>query len=149
MRKLTLLLTLLISFSVYSKASEHPQTDTMKRDTVKINRKLKSLNEDLADYKAELVKIQNQVPVDSVALITATSKSEDALAASKKAANNAVGGDLSDAKSAEKKAKKAADASDDANDAKKQLESDRKTIKKLNKKIEKTQKKIDKLQAGQ
>ena len=149
MRKLLLLLIIFLCYSSFSQAAAYLHADTVKKDTVKINKELRSLNADLAEYKADLATALNKVPVDSVALVTAISKSEDALSASKKAANNAVGGDLGDAKNAEKKAKKAADATDDANDAKERLESDRKTIKKLNKKIDKTQKKINDLQAQQ
>ena len=84
------------------------------KDAEKLSKKIKSLQDDLADYKSELSKVQTKIPTDSLALVNATSKSKDALADSKKAASSAVGGDLSDAKKAEKKAKEAADASDDA-----------------------------------
>jgi uncharacterized protein YlxW (UPF0749 family) len=148
MKKVLFLFAILLSCTLVSRASVHLQNDTTKKDTAKINRKIRDLQADLSDYKADLTKTQNRIPTDSIAFVNATSKSTDALADSKKAAADAVGGDLGDAKKAEKKAKAAASASDDANDAKKQLDSDRKDVKKLLKKIEKTQKKIDKLQSG-
>lgn len=147
MKKALLLLTILLSVSMLSKASGLSRADSTKKDTAKINRKIKDLQSDLSDYKADLTKTLNRIPTDSIAFVNATSKSNDALADSKKAAADAVGGDVGDAKKAEKKAKQAANASDDADDARKQLDSDRKDVKKLLKKIEKTQKKIDKLQS--
>jgi chromosome segregation ATPase len=147
MKKVLLLFAILLSFTLISKASAQPQVDSAK-DAARASKKIKGLQEDLADYKADLTKTLNRIPADSVAFVNATTKSNDALSDSKKAAANAVGGDLGDAKKAEKKAKAAANASDDAHDAKKQLDSDRKYVKKYLKKIEKTQKKIDKLQAG-
>jgi chromosome segregation ATPase len=148
MKKIFLLFAAMLCHSIFAEASAI-QTDTVKKDTAKINRKIRDLQADLADYKSQLTKVQNQIPIDSVALIKATAKADDALADSKKAANNAVGGDLGDAKKAEKKAKEAANAKDDAHDAQKQFEDDQKQIKKLNKKIDKTQKKINELQSQQ
>jgi len=145
MKKLLLFTAFLFCCSVYSKASDHYTPDTTKTDTAKINKKIRSLQEDLADYNASLTKAQNRLPTDSVAFVNATSKADDALKASKKAASDAVGGDLSDARTAEKKAKKASNATDDAHDAEKQLKQDRSDIIKYTKKIQKTQKKIDEL----
>jgi len=147
MKKFILLFALLFCCCLYVKAADHLPADTTKSDTAKINKKIRGLKEDLADYNAELTKAQNRVPTDSIALVNTTSKANDALEVSKKAANNAVGGDVSDAKNAEKKAKKASDAKDDAHDAEKQLKQDHKDIIKYTKKIEKTQKKIDDLNA--
>jgi len=147
MKKAILLFAILFSCAAISKASVRMPADSAK-DAEKLSKKMKSLQDDLADYKSQLSKVQSQVPTDSVALVNATAKSKDALADSKKAASTAVTGDLSDAKKAERKAKEAADASDDQHDAQKRLNSDRKSVEKLLKKIEKTQKKLDGLQKG-
>jgi phage shock protein A len=148
MKKSLVLFAAMFCFAIYTRASVI-QPDTTKKDTAKLNRKIRDLQADLADYKAQLVKVQNQIPADSLALVNATAKSDDALSDSKKAASKAVGGDLGDAKKAEKKAREAADAKDDAHDAQKQFENDHKQVKKLNKKIDKTQKKIDDLRSQQ
>jgi len=115
-------------------------------DSAKIARKIKDLNEDLANLKSQLAEVQKKIPIDSVNLENLLSKSHDAQLDSKKAAKDAVGGDVGDAKKAEKEAKRAADATDDAHDAQSLLDDDRKTLKKLNKRIEKTQEKLNKLQ---
>jgi chromosome segregation ATPase len=145
MKKTFVFIALLLCSLFYSKGANHLMQDTTKADTAKINKKINGLKEDLTDYSASLAKAQNRLPTDSVAFVNATSKADDALKASKKAASNAVGGDLGDAKDAEKKAKKASNAQDDAHDAEKQLKQDRSDIIKYTKKIQKTQKKIDDL----
>jgi peptidoglycan hydrolase CwlO-like protein len=147
MKKALLLSILLVSAILYSKASANIHIDRAGTDTAKINRKIKDLQSDMTGYQSDLNKLQKQLPVDSLASVNADSKAKDALDESKKAASHAVGGDVSDAKKAEKKAKEAADAKDDASDAQKQLDKDRKKIKKLNKNIEKAQKKIAELQS--
>ena len=116
-------------------------------DTAKVHKQLKQLSVKLIDLQTELKKTQDRLPIDSAAIAKTESKSEDALAASKKAAGKAVNGDLSDAKKAEKKASQAADAKDDANDAKKKLRRDHDKVKDLLKDIEKTNKKIEELKA--
>lgn len=146
MKKL-LLIMLVAIFGYNAHASTYLKTDTIKKDTVKINKQIRSLGASLLELKTELANVQNQIPIDSVKMENAISKSNDILAKSKKTASNAVGGDVSDAKKAEKEAKKAANASDDANDAKKQLEKDRKKIISLKKEIAKTQMKLDKLKS--
>ena len=148
-KRILFLLPVLLFLSVYSLAGTQHLADTTQRDTAKINKKIRNLQADLAGYQADLLKTQNQIPADSIALIKATDKSNDALADSKKAASDALGGDLSDAKKAAKKAKQAANASSDADDAQKQLDKDRKKVKKLNAKIARTEKKISDLHAGQ
>lgn len=142
MRKLYAIIIVILSISIVSKASA--QTDT-----AKINKKIKELQSDLAGYQTELIKVQTQIPLDSVAAVKTGSEAEDALHDSKKAASKAVGGDLGDARKAEKKAKEAAKAKDDAADAQKQLDNDRKKVKKLAKKIKKAQKKLSQLQSQQ
>ncbi|HWD89566.1 MAG TPA: hypothetical protein VG367_15650 [Mucilaginibacter sp.] len=147
MKKLLILFTVLFCCSVCAKAAHHLVPEVVTDDTAKINKKIRSLQEDLADYNSSLSKAQTRLPTDSVAFVNATSKANDALEDSKKAASKAVGGDVSDAKNAEKKAKKASDAKDDAHGAEKQLKDDRSDIVKYTKKIQKTQKKIDDLNA--
>ncbi|MFI5160999.1 MAG: hypothetical protein ACHQHN_06955 [Sphingobacteriales bacterium] len=147
MKKSFSMLAILLCCAFYSKASQRLTADTTKTNDPKLNKKIMSLKGDLTEYQTRLAKVQAQLPTDSVALVNATAKANDALKTSRKAANNAVGGDLSDAKTAEKKAKKASNAKDDAHDAEKQLKDDRKDIIKYTKKIQKTQKKIDDLNA--
>jgi transcription initiation factor IIF auxiliary subunit len=147
MKKSLLLFTILLCCSVYAKAACHLVPGVLTDDTAKINKKIRGLQDDLTDYNTRLSKAQIRLPTDSIAFVNTASKANDALKASKKAASNAVGGDLGDAKNAEKKAKKASSAKDDAHDAEKQLKDDRDDIAKYTKKIEKTQKKIDDLKA--
>ena len=148
-KKVFLLFTTLLFISAHTFAATKHLSDTTQRDTAKINKKIRNLQADLAGYQADLAKTQIQIPVDSVAVITLRAKSNDALDDSKKAANDAVGGDLSDAKKAAKKAKQAANAASDAHSAQKQLDADRKRLKKLTEKIAKTEQKINDLQTGQ
>ncbi len=148
-KRLLFLFTALLFLSAYSYAAGQHLSDTTQRDTAKINKKIRNLQADLGEYQADLLKTQNQIPADSIALIKATDKSNDALANSKRAASDALGGDLSDAKKASKKAKQAANASSDADDAQKQLDKDRKKVKKLSAKIAQTEKKISDLQVRQ
>jgi chromosome segregation ATPase len=147
MKKSIFTLAVLLCCFIIAKADNRLQADTAKADTAKIGKKIRGLKEDLADYNAELAKAQKRLPTDSIALVEATSKADDALKTSKKAASEAVGGDVGDARNAEKKAKKASDAKNDAHDAEKQLKQDRKNIIKYTKKVQKTQKKIDDLNA--
>ena len=148
-KRILFLFTLLLFLSAYSYAATRQPADTSQRDTAKINKKIRNLQADLAEYQADLLKTQNQIPTDSIALVKATDKSNDALADRKRAASDALGGDLSDAKKAAKKAKQAANASSDVDDAQKQLDKDRKKVKKLSAKIARTEKKISDLQTGQ
>ncbi|HVV55558.1 MAG TPA: hypothetical protein VHC47_09550 [Mucilaginibacter sp.] len=149
MKKLLLFSALLFLCTLHSRALANIHVIIKQTDTAKVNKKIKNLQSDLAGYQTELIKVQTQIPLDSVAAVKAGSEADDALADSKKAASKAVGGDLGDARKAEKKAKEAAKAKDDAHDAQKQLDKDREKVKKLTRKIEKAKKKLSELQSQQ
>lgn len=146
MRKLLLILAI-SCYSLHSQATTTVKPDTVKKDTAKIIKQIRKLNGKLADLKTELSSLLNQIPVDSIKCQLAVSKSHDLFVKSKKAANNALGGDARDAKKAEKQAEKALDAGYEAIDATKQLEKDHKKVNSLTKDIAKTQEKLVKLQA--
>jgi hypothetical protein len=143
----TLLFTLVIMFyGLYSKAATNFNADTLRRDTAIVNKQSIKLSTELTDLKTQLINTQNQIKIDSAKLESALSKSHDAQEKSKKRSEQAVGGDLDDAKLAQKQAKRAEKLTSETQDASKQLERDRKKAKKLTKQIEKTQEKLDKIQ---
>ena len=146
MKKIVLILAI-VSYALYSKASVAREMPAIKPDSAAISKKVKDLNDKIADLKSQLAKVQNDLPTDSAKYQELLSKSLDEQKKSKDYAKDAVGGDVGDANKAAKQAKRAADATDDANDAKKQFDKDKKKIKNLTKDIQKTQNKIDKLSA--
>ncbi|WP_184550492.1 hypothetical protein [Mucilaginibacter sp. FT3.2] len=142
MKKL-LFIWLMLFGAFHSKAETNLKPDTVKKDSVKINK----LNVKLNDLKAKLGDIQKQLPIDSLKLENTLGKSHDAQVKSRKRSEQAVGGDLDDAKLAAKEAKKAAKQTQEADDASRQMERDRKKVKDLLKQIKKAQEKLDKAQA--
>jgi chromosome segregation ATPase len=145
MKKLLFVLAILC-YAFNSQAATIFKADTVTKDTAKINKKIKDMNTDMLNLKAQKTDVQGKIPVDSVKLVNLTETAHDAQVKSKNAANSAVGGDLSVSEKSEKLAKKATNITDDQHDAEKQLDNDRKKLKNLDKEIEKTQKKLDKLQ---
>lgn len=147
--KKTLLVFMVVCYVIHANASVNLKADIAQKDTAKINKQVRALKTKLASLTAQLAVVQKRIPEDSVKMQQYLEKSHDAQVKSKKSAKNAVGGDVGDARKAEKLAKKAASLTDDANDATRQLEKDRKKEKNLTSDIEETQKKLDKLIAPQ
>jgi transcription initiation factor IIF auxiliary subunit len=146
MRKLIFVLTIVLS-ALNLQAVPRLAYDGKQTDTVKLVKQITKLKLKLAELNNELTETQNQIPVDSVKLESALSKSHEAQMKSKKRSGQAVGGDMDDVKLAEKQAKIARKATSEAEDASKQLERDHKKVKKLAREIEKNQKKLDEIQA--
>jgi hypothetical protein len=143
----TLLFTILIvSFGFYAEAATYAKADTLRKDTAIATKQVLALNTKLTDLKTKLADTQNQIRIDSAKLESVLSKSHDAQLKSKKRSEQAVGGDLDDAKLAAKQAKKAEKLTSETQDDSKQLERDRKMAKKLTKQIGKTQEKLNKIQ---
>lgn len=146
--KKTLLIITLVFFAFHSQAKIVANADTLIRDTVKINKQIKKLNEMLIALKAELNETQNNIPIDEAKVQSELAKAHKEQVKSKEKSKGAVGGDLSEVKKAEKQAIKASKQTQSVQDAAENIEHDRKQVKELIDVIEKTQKKLDKLKEG-
>ena len=144
MKKLFILCSIM-GYAFCSQAANHLKYD-VKTDSVKLNKKVQKLSSKLDDLKTELLNTQNQIPVDSLKLVGALIESHEAQLKSKKKSEDAVGGNLSDVKSAEKQAKNAAKQTSEAEDAAKQLAKTRKKAKDLAEEIQKNQQKLNEAQ---
>ena len=136
---------ILLSAAVFYMAQAQAAPKQQQTDTIKLNKQKKKLELKIADLNTELVETRTRIPVDSVKLESALTKSHEAQVKSKKRSEQAIGGDMDDVKLAEKQAKKASRETSDADDAAKQLERDHKKVKDLTKQIGKTQQELDKL----
>jgi hypothetical protein len=146
MKKLIFILIIISCALVSQSAAAYTPIQT---DTVKLNKQIKKLNLKMADLNSQLIETRTRIPVDSVKLESALTRSHEAQVKSKKRSEQAVGGDMDDVKLAEKQARKASKETSAAEDATKQLESDRKKVKDLQKQLIKTQQELDKLQQQQ
>jgi chromosome segregation ATPase len=144
MKKLILILTI-IGCGLQLRAAAHLNS-SMQTDTAKLSKQIKKLNLKLADLNSQLVETRTRIPVDSVKVESALTRSHEAQVKSKKRSEQAVGGDMDDVKLAEKQAKKASKETSAADDATKQLENDRKKVKDLQKQLMKAQQELDKIQ---
>lgn len=115
-------------------------------DTVKLNKELVSVSNEVAELTAKLSIAQNNLPGYN-------SKEKDAVADAATSANKssdqaykATNGDLGDAKSAKKKAKKALNDAEDVADAKDDVKDQEKKIDKLTVDLQKKQKKLRELE---
>lgn len=145
MKKLIFIMALSI-YSFRSQAAPVIKYNNTTIDTAKINKQIKKLNLKLEDLDTKLTETRNQIPVDSVLVVSTAAKAHDAQVKSKKRSSQAVDGDMDDVKLAQKQAKIAASQTSDATDAAKQLEKHRKKVKDLQKDILKVQKELNELQ---
>ena len=116
-------------------------------DTVKLNKEYVEVSEDIASLTAKLADAQNKLPRFQDKAGDAESDAQKAAVKSREQSEKAVGGDVGDAKKAQRKAKQAVrDAKDleDANDDLKDLE---KRIGKLNTQLQKKQERLLELEA--
>jgi DNA repair exonuclease SbcCD ATPase subunit len=108
-------------------------------DTVKLNRELVKVNNDIAKLTAELTVAQNNLPGYVSKAKTATNEAEATAQQSSDQAYKATNGDVQDAKSAKKKARKAYKDAGDASDARANTKKQEKKIDKLSAKLQKKQ----------
>ena len=141
MKKLILILAVIFG-SLQSRAGVYLNKGTQ-IDTTKLNKQIKKLDLKLADLNSQLVEIRTRIPIDSVKVESMLERSHEAQVKSRKRSEQAIGGDIDDAKLAEKQAKKASKETRAAEDATKQLEDDRKELKKVQKQLMKTQKELE------
>ena len=87
-------------------------------DTIKLNKELVEVSNDVAELTAKLTIAQNNLPGYNTKADKALSDANETAQKSSDQANKATNGDLDDAKSAKKKAKKALNDAEDADDAK-------------------------------
>lgn len=134
------MLFLIINFSASSQKYKSAS------DTVKLNKELLALSNDVAELTSKLTIAQNNLPGYQSKANNAVSDAAGTAQNSSDQANKATNGDLEDAKSAKKKAKKAANDAEDAADAKDDVKDQEKKIDKLTSELEKKQKKITELE---
>lgn len=145
MRKILFILAVL-SYGFHAHAEFQIKADTQKIDSGKVNKQITKLQLKLDDLKKQLIDTQNKLPIDSATLSTMLQQSHDAQVKSRKKSEKAVGGDVSDAKEAEKEAKDAAKQTQKAENDAKQVKEDRKKMKDLMKEIGKKQQQLNTLQ---
>ena len=114
-------------------------------DTIKLNKELVELSNDVAELTSRLTIAQNNLPGFNSKAAQAVTDAEGTAQKSSDQAYKATNGDLGDAKSAKKKAKKALNDAEDAADAKDDVSSQERKIDKLTTELQKKQKKLDDL----
>lgn len=115
-------------------------------DTIKLNKELVEVSNDVAELTAKLSIAQNNLPGYNSKADKAVSDAQVTAQKSSDQAYKATNGDLDDAKSAKKKAKKASNDAEDADDAKGDVKSQEKKIDKLTADLQKKQKKMRELE---
>jgi hypothetical protein len=110
-------------------------------DSIKLNKELVEVNNDIAELTAKLTIAQNNLPGYYSKADKAVLDAQGTAQKSSDQASKATNGDLDDAKSAKKKAKKAANDAEDADDAKGNAKDQEKKIDKLMSELQKKQKK--------
>ncbi len=116
-------------------------------DTVKLNKEIVEVSNDVAEITAKLTIAQNNLPGYTSKASQAKKDAQVTAQNSSDQAYKATNGDLGDAKSARKKAKKASNDAEDAADAKDDVKSQEKRIDKLTVELLKKQKKLNELDA--
>ncbi len=114
-------------------------------DTIKLNKELVELSNDVAELTSRLTIAQNNLPGYNSKAAQAVTNAEGTAQKSSDQAYKATNGDLGDAKSAKKKAKKALNDAEDAADAKDDVKDQEKKIDKLTTELQKKQKKLNEL----
>lgn len=114
-------------------------------DTIKLNKELVELSNDVAELTSKLTIAQNNLPGYNSQVTQAVTDAEGSAQKSSDQAYKATNGDLGDAKSAKKKAKKALNDAEDAADAKDDVKNQEKKIVKLTAELQKKQKKLNEL----
>ena len=115
-------------------------------DTVKLNRELVQVSNEIAELTAELTIAQNNLPGYVSKAAKAKTDAEVTAQQSSDQAYKATNGDLGDAKTAKKKAKKALNDAEDASDAKDNIKKQERKIDKLTTQLQKKQKALQELE---
>ncbi|HEX2607979.1 MAG TPA: hypothetical protein VHK91_11390, partial [Flavisolibacter sp.] len=115
-------------------------------DTVKLNKELVTVSNELAELTAKLAIAQNNLPGYQTKADDATSEAQKSADESSRQASKATNGDVGDAKKAKKKARKAYNKADDAKDAHQRMNAQDEKITKLTNQIAKKQERLKELQ---
>jgi chromosome segregation ATPase len=115
-------------------------------DTIKLNKELVAVSNEVANLTARLSIAQNNLPDYTSKVKDAVVDADNSAQKSSDQAYKATNGDLGDAKSAKKKAKKALNDAEDAADAKDDVKDQEKKIDKLTVELQKQQKKLRELE---
>jgi len=108
-------------------------------DTMKLNKELVEVSNDVASLTAELTIAQNNLPGYFAKADKAKTDAARTAQQSSDQANKATNGELKDAKTAKKKAKKALNDAEDSDDAKDNIKKQEKKIDKLTAELQKKQ----------
>ena len=106
-------------------------------DTVKLNKEIVEVSNDVAELTSKLTIAQNNLPGYHSKSAKATKDAHVTAQSSSDQAYKATNGDLGDAKSAKKKANKASNDAEDAADAKDDVKSQEKKIDKMSTELHK------------
>jgi len=142
MKKIMFLLFLLFTMAGMSAFSQKYKSAS---DTIKLNKELVGLSNDVAELTSKLTIAQNNLPAYNSKAAQSTKDAEGTAQSSSDQAYKATNGDLGDANSAKKKAKKALNDAEDAADAKNDVIAQEKKIDKLTSDLQKKQKKLNEL----
>lgn len=138
------LLVLLISTAAVSPVlSQKYKTAS---DTIKLNRELVKVSNDIAELTSKLTIAQNNLPGYHTRAGEATSEAQKSADESRQQASKATNGDLDDAKSAKKKAGKALSRAEDARDANENIKNQDNKIVRLGDQLAKKQQRLSELQ---
>ncbi|MEI3796576.1 MULTISPECIES: hypothetical protein [unclassified Chitinophaga] len=144
MKKLTTSLVLSIVFPATMCVAQNKMDQT---DSIRIQKQVRDLHEDLADLKQQREKLLLQIPRDSIGLEKAIEASHDWQIKSRNSARKAVGGTISENKRSEKDARSAKQATVEAEEYEGKLQKERQKLTHLTEKIAKVEEKIMSLQA--
>ena len=137
------LFTMLLLMSGFSASAQKYKSAA---DTIKLNKELLALSNDVAELTSKLTIAQNNLPGYQSKEKEAVSDAAGTAQNSSDQAYKATNGDLGDAKRAKKKAKKALNDAEAAADAKDDVKDQEKKIDKLTSELQKKQKKITELE---
>ena len=115
-------------------------------DTVKLNKELVEVSNDVAELTSKLTIAQNNLPGYNTKADKAVVNAQETAQKSSDQAYKATNGDLGDAKNAKKKAKKALNDAENADDAKDDVKTQEKKIDKLTTELQKKQKQLRELE---
>lgn len=115
-------------------------------DTVKLNKEYVEVSEDIADLTTKLTIAQNKLPGYHNKAVEAVSDAQKTAIKSSEQSSKAIGGDVGDAKKANRKAKKALKDARDVEDANDKVKDQDKKIEKLSSQLQKKQKQLQELE---
>jgi chromosome segregation ATPase len=115
-------------------------------DTIRLNKELVNVSNDIADLTSKLAIAQNNLPGYHTKAGDATSEAQKSADESSQQASKATNGNLGDAKSAKKKAGRALNRAEDARHANDNIKKQDKKIANLSRDLSKKQERLKELQ---